>query len=324
MQETNLPGKAVTIIFFTLILLFAITASFYLYKNDFNNDTLSVIFPAVGAIILSFYLGFKSIYIDSPKPKLTRVNIVLLHDVENGLIHPMVKHFSREPIALTYKFRGLKKIGEYRIYNHFKDLPDWNKLKNGSTEESDKVIANILEFAFLDWLSQPYAAAGYIDRGTINMLQSASQSGSTAENLIPVQVDIKDGEWNPFIKAKNISINLPKNSKLHRKNHVGPFITFKIETPNSIIDFRITSMSGGQFTSSDDALSIKIRNFLGFPQHTPNIKMFGMSVEIETKQKAFSRHSDQAKLEAKWMENLPLIFEIDYSWDKLKEYYQSM
>jgi len=310
-----------TVTFLVLIILFAISASYYLVKNDFNSETLSVLFPAVGAIVLSLYLGVKTIWIDAPAPNVSRTNIVLLHDFENGALHSMVHLMPTDSSQFSLKFWGLKKLLEYRVHEEFKDLPEWGTLKKETGNGGGKTIGDIIEFTIFDWLSQQKNLIGYIDMGTVVSLQGASQSGSLPQGLTAVAISKGDAEWNPFIKAKGISLLLPKNSTLTRNEREGPFLHFVIDTPHSSIEFRISSKSIGQFARSFEPLAQKIRSILKLPEHTPSLYVVSMPVEITTKLKPFSRFSDQAKIESEWLDNVGNLFETDFSWDLLREQY---
>lgn len=321
------------ILFLILIVLFAISASYYLYRNDFNSKTIEVIFPAVGAIILSLYLGTKNIWIDSPEATVSRTNIVFLQDAQKGSVHSLAIPVWLETPELYFRFRGLKRLMQYRNMDILKNIPEWEDLKSNEQGKSDKVVANLLEFAFLDWLSNEYVTVGRFEKGTIIQLQGASQVYGVLEGLVPlVPVSVKKeiDEHNPFILASNITIKLPFGSKITRENLNGPFFRFLIDTPNSEIEFRVLSKSGGsfnvssQFSLPSNELALKIKKILLLPEDTTGLQMYGLSVEIITRVKAFSRYSDQAEIESKWHKNIVEQFENDYSWDKLRERYISM
>ena len=44
-------------------------------------------------------------------------------------------------------------------------------------------------------------------------------------------------------------------------------------------------------------------------------------MSLVTSQIAYSRFSDQAKLEAIWLDRLHASFDEDFSWDRLRHYY---
>ena len=96
-------------------------------------------------------------------------------------------HTTSDTLEMRNKFRGLHKINEYRIYNDFKDMDVWDSLKAESAEEPhDKVstLRSLLEYAILDWFSQPEIYAGYQDHGTIYLLQGSGGGGSIPTNLV--------------------------------------------------------------------------------------------------------------------------------------------
>lgn len=320
----GIQGKIMVIIFLFVIVFFALLTAKYLYANDFNNETLPVLFPAVGAILLSIYLGFKSVRIDAPEKEIKHVTLAILHDRDSGNIHSMVVRTVSEAIEMRNKFRGLHKINEYRIYNDFKDMDVWDSLKAESTEEThDKVstLISLLEYAIFDWFSQPEIYVGYQDHGTIYLLQGSGGGGSIPTNLVPVKVSHEKNEWNSFLRARDIKLLLPKGSTISRNkpNHTG--IDFTINTKHSTIKVQIMGRAGSRFEEALEPVGQKIRNLLSLPEKTPSFWVHGFRVEIKTKQKPFSRFSDQAKKEKTWLERVRTTFEEDFSWDLLRKYY---
>lgn len=317
-------GKIMVITFFFVIVSFALLTIIYLYANDFNNETLPVLFPAVGAILLSIYLGFKSVRIDAPEPEIKHVTLAILHDRDSGNIHSMVVRTVSDAMERGKKFRGLHKINEYRIFNDFKDMDVWDSLKAESAEEPHgkvSTLISLLEYAILDWFSQSEILAGYQDHGTIYLIQGSGGGGSIPTNLVPVMVSRDKNEWNPFLRARDITLLLPKGSTLSRNKPNHPRINFSINTKHSTIKVRIMERAGGMFEQALEPVGQKIRNLLSLPEKTPSFWVHGFRVEIETKQKPFSRFSDQAKTEKSWLERVRTTFEEDFSWDLLRKYY---
>lgn len=294
-----------SIFFFSIILSSTVLAFYYLWENNFNSETQAVIFPAIGAILFSGYLGYKSILIDAPVPTKRITNIVLLQDIKCGRLIPMLPA-DRD----SFSFRGLERLGKYQLYNAFKDIDAWKSLKDAN--DQDRSIGNLLEYAIIDWFAQGYTSIGYEDLG--------GGSGGVKQwpDLVPTAVD---NEWNPFIKASEIKLRLPQGSKI-RRNRVGPFFNFTIETPHSSIAIRMVGI-GVPGASVSLAEKKKIIKILSLPDNTSILPFVGTFIEIKTNQKPFSRYSDQAKLEATWLKRIPELFEEDFSWDKLRRYYAS-
>jgi len=310
--------------FLLIIVSFAVLAIIYLYANDFSSETLPIMFPAVGAILLSMYLGFKSVRIDAPEPQIKHVNIAILHDWDSGNIYSMRFRTASDTLEMSNKFRGLDKIDTYKFYNEFKDLDVWKYLKTKRSDEThgnESTLMSLLEYAVLDWFSQPEIIAGYQDYGTIYLLQSGGGGGSMPSNLTPVKVSHGKTEWNSFLRARDIKLLLPKGSTLSRNkpNHLG--VDFAIKTKHSTIKLSIMHRGGGRFEEAIDPIGQKIRNLFSLPQKTPSLWVHGFKVEIKTMQKAFYRFSDQAKIEKSWLEQVMTKFEDDFSWDLLRKYY---
>lgn len=320
----HIRGKIMVILFLIIIVSFAGIATYYLYANDFNSETLAVIFPAVGAILLSIYLGFKSVRIDAPEPQINHVNIAILHDWDSGNIYSMRFHTASDTLEMSNKFRGLYKIDTYKFYDEFKDMDVWKYLKNKYSDEphgNESTLRSLLEYAVLDWFSQPEIIPGYQDHGTIYLLQGSGGGGSLPTNVVPVKVSHDKNEWNSFLRAREITLNLPKGSTISRNKPNHTDIGFTINTKHSTIKVRIMGRAGSRFEEAIGPVGQKIRDFLSLPEKTPSLWVHGFQVEIETKQKAFSRFSNQAKVEKTWLERVRTTFKEDFSWDLLRKYY---
>ena len=313
------------IIFLLVILAFALLTTIYLNKNDFNTETLPVLFPAVGAILLSIYLGFKSVRIDAPYPETKKVTIAVLHDCSNGNVHSMIVHTFSDAMERGNKFKGLHKINEYKIFNDFKDMDVWNSLKTKSTEDpTDQVITilNLIEYAVLDWFSQPENFAGYQDAGNIYLIHGGGGGGFIPKNLVSVTVRRDKNEWNPFLLARDIELRLPKGSALYREKPNQPRIEFAINTKQSTIKVSVKDRASSRFEQTIGPVGEKIRSMLSLPERTPSLWVHGFRVEIQTRQKAFSRFSNQAKIEKNWLETVMTKLEQDFSWDLLRKHYE--
>ena len=76
-------GTAVAILI--VIILFAGLAAWYLKANNFARETVEVVFPAFGAILLSLYLGYKTVALDRPPPKRFGTTVAILHDADEKM-----------------------------------------------------------------------------------------------------------------------------------------------------------------------------------------------------------------------------------------------
>ena len=127
-------------------------------------------------------------------------------------------------------------------------------------------------------------------------------------------------EGNPFLTARAIEIRLPERSRVVRKDKDLGF-DISIETRHSRVRFVLTNSASNPFDRSYESVGETLRRRSNLADETPNLSIVGLSVSLVTSQIAFSRFSDQAKLEAIWLERLHASFDNDFSWDRLRHYY---
>lgn len=311
-------------LFLAIIVAFSGIAAFYLWTNDFNRETYPIIFPAIGAIALSVYLGIKSVWIDKDDPHESKVTVALLHDRVAGQVLPITgAPFLDDPPKLRNGYWGLKEIARYPFYNKLKENPFWNHLKATSDDNSNsshRAIDQLVEYALLDWLAQRAPAYNLIDSSEIILLTGGGGgSRSHAGKRFTVSASQAD-EGNPLLVAREIEIRLPEHSRIVRYDKDVGF-DISVETRHSTVKFFLTSKASNAFERSYETVGQALRQRTGLPDVTPNLSIVGLSVSLETSQFPFSRFSDQAKLEAIWLDRLHASFDKDFSWDRLRHYY---
>lgn len=310
-------------LFLMIAWAFVILCTIYLIRNDFANETTEVIFPATGAILLSFYLGFKAIAIDAPKTKRFGATVAVLHDHENGSVDGLAPRGINFPYHRVDEFRGAELIGRLPGYNSFKDL----NLSRIFTVTSDnprspaiKHIEYLLEYSILRWLQNGDMAVGYVSNRTHHLIDAVGSGGGVPTDLVEVKTGRGGDEYNSFMKAEEIILRLPAGSTVSRsEENDSPRID--IYTKHSHIRIRLWGYSGEHLDRPYGPESTKIYEAIGVPEHPRNLYIKGFNVEFEASQFPFSRFSEQAKKEAKWIERIETQFDRDFSWERLRALY---
>ncbi|PUB81853.1 MAG: hypothetical protein DBP02_16680 [gamma proteobacterium symbiont of Ctena orbiculata] len=321
MYSFEINGKKMVIFFYIIIVSFFIAVTYFLYINDFNNKTIHIIFPTIGAILLSVYLGVKEIWIDAPPAVVQKTNVFIAYDATNGVILPIGRNLNNEPIDYTYKFRGIKNLSIYQKYTALKDLPEWNLLKSNDICQSNKIIGNLLEYSILDWLSEPYTLIGYTDTGTVTLLGGAGgSSGLIPKDLIHYTINAKKEDWNPLLKAKSITLHVPKGTKVIRDKYEQFGMKFSIHTNNTVVKFEAVHCAFSSLPKYPYLQDIELMNKFGINNKNEHIKLLGITINLEASFKKPLRFSDQSTLEQKWATNLFKLFNEDYSWELFRDY----
>ena len=308
-------------VFFGLILLFAGTSAIYLFANDFASETLEILFPAVGAILLSGYLGLKSIYLDAPKPVKFSVPIAVLHDFAHGQIRGMAPH-SIHHLPRFNEFRGADLLDTLPLYNDFKQQGFSEVLRDVSQEPNSPaeiLIEHFVEYALLRWLCNPDVSIGYIPGHVSRLINSSGGGGGLRGDLVETPISGGTNDPNPLLQVSPLKIPLPKGSKVIRSDDRR--LAFQIATRHTTISFRL---SGGGMEALDQPIGNeagRIYSALGLPEKVSKTRMLGINIEVTATQSPFKRYSRQAKAEANWIDRLKVQIEKDFSWDRLRALY---
>jgi hypothetical protein len=308
-------------VFVSLIVLFAGASIVYLVANDFAKETLEVLFPAMGAILLSGYLGFKSIVLDAPEPKRFGTSIAVLHDSINGQIYGMAPR-SIKHLPKFNEFRGANAIDTLSLYNAFKDINISETLKDVSDDPnspSNVLIEQLLEYSLLQWLCNPDVSIGYYPGPTTQLITGAGGGGSLSGNLVGVPVTGGVNQVNPFLKALPLTIPLPEGSTVVHSNDRR--LSFEIDTHRTKLHFRY---AGGGRDTLDTPIGQdveRIYSALGLGKKVQGLRMQAFNLEITATQNPFLRYSKQSKSEVEWINRMHTQFEKDFSWERLRAFY---
>lgn len=308
-------------VFLGVILAFSVAAGIYLWANDFNRETYPIVFPAIGAIALSLYLGVKTVWIDEDDPRQSKVTVAFLHDRVAGQVLPMTGgQFVSDPPELMHGYWGLRELARYPFYNELKENGLWRQLKPGNGDDTGhRAIEQLVEYAVLDWLARRAPAYDLIDSSEITLIQGGGGSSIFSQKGIRVSASQPE-EGNPLLAARVVEMKLPEGSRVVRDDK-GRGIDFSIETRHSKVSFFLTNTATNSFEQSYERVGETLRRRSNLAEATPNLSIVGLSLSVETSQVAFRRFSDQAKLEAKWLERLHASFDEDFSWDRLRRHY---
>ena len=310
-------------LFLAIILAFSLASGLYLWANDFNRETYPIVFPAIGAIALSVYLGIKTIWVDEPDSRQSKVTIAFLYDRITGQVLPMTgASFVSDSPEFRDGYWGLREIARYPYYTKLKNIEFWDQFKEKDgdySKSSRRAVEQLIEYAILDWLAMRAPAYDLIDSANVTLLHGGGSTKSFAQRGFKVSASQPD-ESNPLLTARAIKVKLPDRSKIVRMDKDLGF-EISIETRHSRVSFFPLNMASNGFEHSFERVGEILRNRSNLAASTPNLILVGLSVSLVTNQIAFRRFSDQAKLEAIWLDRLHASFDTDFSWDHLRHYY---
>ena len=110
--------KSMTYLFTFLIILYAAFALYFIINNNFNKEINPILFPTIGAILFSFYLGINAIYINKPGKREFEIPIAVLYDLNSGNINSMTNfYYSKDLLEFSDYSQGIRTIEDIHLYN---------------------------------------------------------------------------------------------------------------------------------------------------------------------------------------------------------------
>lgn len=298
MSVSSVIGVGATI----LIIAFAAFAMMYSIRNDFAKETIEVLFPAVGAILLSSYLATKAIWVDAPAAHVFGGLVPVFVDRE-GQLHG-VPLPNRNFLPSMDEYRGAELIENLPHYNSFKGI----SIDSGSAE-------NLIEFAILRWLAGPDLAPGADWSPPRKLLSGGFSGGANPPNLIPITAAL---EGNPFLAADPVVVRLPPGSVIERLPGHHP--SFRIRTRYSALSVTWRGTTLNSVISPINEEQKKIQFAMASPsQSLIGGNLYGYDVRFEFSQNSFTRFSRQAKTEASWSSYIAKQFERDFAWEHFRD-----
>jgi hypothetical protein len=320
-METN--AKVLVCIIFGLFVVFLVLLWIYLKRNNFAAETLESIFPVLGAILLSLYLCAKSVWIDSPKPQSITTTAALLS--ENGTVRGLnLSNFEQH--LTPFVTRGMADIDKTLThYDALSGIPAVQILRRLKGPDPSHTAMDLVELCFVRWVCHPRLAPGAYDEGP-GLLVTAHlthERNPHQDKLCATIIDLRKAS-NDLLKAdeRNLSINLPPRSQARVVRTGYGDSTITIKTAHSEVSFIITPtvIEGlSKLSSFPNKPHIK-RIYDGLQISTSNQSLALLTYRIQGSFTIFplTRFSQQAKLEAKWHENLKTSLERDFSWVLLR------
>jgi hypothetical protein len=313
-------GNPVVISFWILIIAFTIIGTAFILVNDFSSEILPIIFPVIGAILFSIYLGINSVFINAPKDEEVKIPIAIMVDRDRGDFHSMHILTITDDIKDMDKFKGLQRFNMLNGYTNFKDVDFNARLIKSQPLKQPDFLLNMVEFSFLEWLSWPENIYNIKDNQKIYTI-SGSGGGMEFLNVPTTSIEVKDTH-NILLEKYPINLKLPMDSVFQLKREADDFVvTPQIESPYSILSIRIYESASGTFDSRIGKVGINIAKKLGIVGESPNLNVRYFWVNFKLQRKPFNRFAKQSILEHEWFKRLTENYKKDFSWEELRSLY---
>lgn len=297
--------SVVSVVFIAVILIFSCAVGYYFYQNGLKNkDSIDILYPCIGAMVLTLFLGFKAVVLDN-SPEVQRFDLAILHFIEAGKLRSLPK-INPSDTPSTFEAIQNHLYLQDDIIDNFPDVKSQlqialGELKKGQNLqpalEVQKTISEIIEWQFLRRL---FGFGGALDPWSKPIL------GINRPVIVfsrPNKMNIghlNDATKNKFLSGESDAfVNLPANINLS-KIEVEPDNLFYKESVRGfaikgkyttlLVKFSIAGIEN--FSESD-----RIQDYASMGQQ--EIIYYRFHIEIVSN--SFTRFSEKAKAERKWM-----------------------
>lgn len=305
----------------------------YAYKNDFSSEIISFFLPALGAILLSFFVGIKFIYFDAPKdPEITCRTVVVLHDKLDNTLYGVALNGSE------FSSENLNQSGLCTINSHINaEMLEKSGLKlllqkdpigsqSNNIQENDSLyfsnaVRDCVEYNIIEWFVRINSGGSWFNKEYIynlpNGFSHQAVSMTDSSMISEYKIDKLSFPHNTLFRDFPLISKLPSGGKIipfKQNDYKSGFI---IKTDYSEIEFAIQqiSMSGISKDKSDIFQRIKVKEF---DRDNRNLTLISYQVEIKQKFNKFSRFSKEAKLHPEWQKLLINKFNEAFTYESFK------
>lgn len=306
-------------LFILLTVSFALVLIWYMVANDFAKETLDVAYPAIGAMIVSIYLGSKAIYIDAPPPQEFLEGVPILLDFSSGYAHGVPRQ-TRASLGTE----GARAIEWAQYSDEVKALNLPKKLwKEANDDGSPRVAEEIIEYAILTWLAQVGRLPVFGEYREVRLFTEQSGSISYNDELSDVKFSDpppREGISNRLIAARPVTLGLPPGSTIRRRVDISVFPAFEIRTRHSTLTISIQAFNSGNVDGAREGEAKRLAEGLVVPgEQAKDLRLMVYTFEFVFDQNRYYRFSRQAKTEAAWFVRMRNAFARDFGWEAARK-----
>lgn len=307
-----------------LVLLIVGSAGFifhYCYANDFNTETLDIVFKAVGGSLIAVFFLIKGIWIETPRTESSIIPVAFLHNLTTGQLLSFSRpHLSQSSEEMD-KFKGINQIETVSIYEKFKELNINSQLAIQNTNNLNltyKILLDELEFIFFQWLSRELEVQWGMSTEKVFTLSGSGGGGffnvpEKWSTTFKIQPNLANS--NIFLEKFETAIRLPKDTTITRTIHEN-LRQIELKSPNIYLKITIAP-SGGGILDPGLPMASKVASRLGIIDQSWWEHYF--IFRFEYKISPFSRFSNRSKAEQAWVIKLLNGFEKAFSWDLFRK-----
>lgn len=304
-------------LFIGIIVFFVIVTFSLLIKNNWTTDTLEILLPAIGAILLSIFIGIKQIYIDKAEPDEYVVPIAILVNQATGDFISMAGKnvdLSDESYYLLNSGIGfMDRMPEDKVF----DTIDFDK-ELRKDKYNELFAEEMTQYAFWRWFRayQGYDKArwkGHDHYVGINRLNKSFIRPGSKQHPDLTRIVIQD-QYNRFIQMKGLDFQLLKDFKIFRNDDEN----YILDTGVSTFTMKYTGLTGEKLENTEFANKILKLNGCEYDE---NYILWVFRAVFRFEQKPFYKYSKQYKYEKLWHSIIKKEIYEAFSWKAVRQLY---
>lgn len=284
----------------SIVLGIVIAAFIFLWKNDFAKEAHATLFPLVGACIVAFLIGLKTIFVDQPTEVELCEGTSVIVEKQNGEIAGI----SNFPTNSTDIFRdGIKTIGDAAGL-----WPEYPNLGQGNTDLEMNRIMDALQYRVVDWIrdinsvQESWFNKEYVYRA-LGMSAEQADPIIKKEMVSKVIVGQSDFPLNDLFHLKKIKLIGPSGVAISGTSQDFSRIV-TLRTKHSTITFRLKMLSGGSMTidNPEFASIFKRTDVFDLSRISPKevVKAYFVGYKVSQTFQPWTRFSNEGRLHPQW------------------------
>lgn len=311
----NNRNKSMNYLFLVLIIIYFIASVCYIFLNNFNREITPILFPTIGAILLSFYLWFNATYENKPENLKTGIPVAVLYDLNSERMTSMTNIDNENDMLEFINYGlGIGNVDRIDFSGILKEIDHSSR----DFKRKDLILKSI-ENSFWMWLEKGSYSYMYLDYKSTKTLSMVSKMSNAMDFDKYEMIDIPMTEEHSNLLKRNLIVPLPIGSTVKYEND-----RYIIITKNAKVKINFFSTSTFEKIDIYDHITTNIFSSNKIDPKRGDYCLYSFFITIDYEIYPFMQFSNQSKIEYNWFRRINEGLKNDFSWEVIRNKFKNM